>query len=353
MRKYLVLVAALVALTMATPPAAASSGIDRIEFMSQNLYIGADLSRVLAGEPPAAVLQTILETNYPARAAEIAQAIDDFNPDLVGLQEVWHISTTGEPGFELDFLEILMAQLAVVDDRYQVAAVVENSNITLPLGDGTFGTVVDRDVILYRNTTTKVDRESVVAENFEAKFTPSLGGIPIPFVRGYVAVDAEVKGHAFRFVNTHLEVEPDPLTGAGFCVAADGTPFVCQDAQAKELIYAISGSRHPVVLVGDLNAEPGTTAYGIVNDAGYTDTWSIRFPYPVESGATCCQDENLQNEKSNLTQRIDHIFIEESIRPLLTITTVVGDWEGRKTNTVPPLWYSDHGGPWARLYLLH
>lgn len=350
MKKYLAVVVALATLAVAAP-AAQADHIDRIEFMSQNLYIGADISRILAGEPPAQVLQTVIETNYPARAVEIAQAIDDFNPDLIGLQEVSIITTT--TGLELDFLEILMAELALVDNRYEVAAVVENANITLPLDDrGNFGTVIDRDVILYRNTTTTIDTSSIVSDNFDAVFTPSFGGFPIPFLRGYVGLDATVKGHDFHFVNTHLEVEPDFTTGAGLCVDANGNVFACQDAQAEELIDVVAGVAKPVVLAGDFNVEPGATAYDIIDHAGYTDTWTIRFPSPQESGNTCCQDENLQNVESNLTKRIDHIFIEDSIDPVLTRATVAGDWDQRKTETEPPLWYSDHGGPWTRLYLL-
>ena len=88
MKKYLVAGLALIILTVAAPSAEASH-IDRIEVMSQNLYIGADLSKLLTGQAtPADLLETVEQTNYPARAVEIARGIDDFNPDLVGLQEV-------------------------------------------------------------------------------------------------------------------------------------------------------------------------------------------------------------------------------------------------------------------------
>ncbi len=48
-----------------------------VRVMSQNLYIGADLGRLLAGEPPAAIIQTIQQTDFAARAVQIAKAIHD------------------------------------------------------------------------------------------------------------------------------------------------------------------------------------------------------------------------------------------------------------------------------------
>lgn len=360
MKKYLAAALALLILTISAPPAEASH-IDRIEVMSQNLYIGADLSRLLAPPPaipatPADLLKTVEQTNYPARAVEIAQGIDDFNPDLIGLQEVtlitvFTLDAQGNPIIleQHDYLQTLMDELKIVDDRYKVAASVTNADVTLPidLENRIFGRVVDRDVVLYRHTTTSIDPKSVVADNFDAVFTPSLGDVPIPFLRGYIALDARVHGRDFRFVNTHLEVS---AAEGGLCVSPDGV-FACQDAQAVELVEVLADDGLPTILVGDINAEPGMNAYNTIDQAGYTDTWTIRYRYPVELGFTCCQSETLDNVESQLTQRIDHIFIEDSIDPVWTRTTVVGDWDQRKTKTDPPLWYSDHGGPWARLYL--
>lgn len=358
MKKYLAVLLALVVLTLSAPPAEASH-LKRVEVMSQNLYIGADLSRLLTGEAtPADLLATVEATNYPARAVEIAQGIDDFNPDLIGLQEATLITIfTFDPNGNVvvlqqeDYLQILMDELAIVDHRYEVAASVNNADITLPidLENNIFGRVIDRDVVLYRNTTTSIDPHSIETGHFAATFTPSFAGVEIPFLRGYVALDVEVHGLDYRFVNTHLEVS---AADGGLCVTEDGNVFACQDAQAAELVEIMADDGLPTIVAGDFNAEPTDPAYGILLDDGhYTDTWSIRYPSPQESGVTCCQSETLDNVENQLSQRIDHIFIENSIHPVFTQTTVVGDWEERKTETDPPLWYSDHGGPFARLYI--
>ncbi|MGI9295161.1 MAG: endonuclease/exonuclease/phosphatase family protein [Pseudomonadales bacterium] len=316
----------------------------RIRTMSQNLYIGADLERLLAGEPPAAVLATVQQTNFPARAVEIARAIDAFRPDLIGLQEVSLITlfdTNGNVLLELDYLAILLDALAARGEHYTVASTINNADVTLPIDPaaGTFGRLLDRDVILARNRTTTTS--NAVSANYTDNLVVDFGGFPLEFTRGYTAVDANVKGKDVRFVNTHLEVEDLP------CVTSSGLQ-ICQDLQSAELIKVIDDEKLPVVLVGDFNAEPGTTAYQTVADAGYIDTWTIRYPYNNEPGYTCCQAEDLTGP-NQLSVRIDHIFVKDSDDfPIFSaITTVVGDWERRRTPD--GLWYSDHGGPWAKL----
>ena len=67
---------------------------------------------------------------------EIAQGIDDFNPDLIGLQEVSIISvfdSTGNVLFELDYLAILMQAIGAEGENYAVATEVTNSDVTLPV----------------------------------------------------------------------------------------------------------------------------------------------------------------------------------------------------------------------------
>src|SRR4051794_32516707 len=63
--------------------------------MTRNLYLGADIARVLDATTPrdflvsvATTYGTVQFTNFPARAAAIAAEIDANRVDLVGLQEV-------------------------------------------------------------------------------------------------------------------------------------------------------------------------------------------------------------------------------------------------------------------------
>jgi endonuclease/exonuclease/phosphatase family metal-dependent hydrolase len=346
--KWLMAIGAALAVLMGVAPADAHflRQSQPVQVMSQNLYIGADLARLLAGESPAAVLQTVQQTNYPERAEQIARAIDDFNPDLVGLQEVSHITLLDPAGntlLDLDYLQILLDALDRQGEHYQVASSVDNADVTLPVelapGVSGSGHVVDRDVIIYRTTTTSVSDPK--SANYGTNFTVSLGGYPIEFTRGYTSVKATVAGRTLRFVNTHLEVENAPCAGATGLV-------ICQDVQAVELQKALSAETLPTILVGDFNAEPGAAAYNTLDHGGYLDSWTVRYRYNDEPGFTCCQLEKLDNVESQLTQRIDHIWLSDGDFPRTQVTTtVVGDWDQRKTPS--GMWYSDHGGPFAKL----
>ncbi len=353
MKKLLLAVGLALMVGMGAAPADAQaarffSSPPRIQVMSQNLYIGADLAKLLDGTAsPASILATVQETEYPARAAKIAEAIDDFNPDLIGLQEVSNITVftkSGQTVLQLDYLDILLKALKARGESYAVASTVPNANVTLPV-DGTaetattFGNVLDRDVILYRTRTTTVS--DPISANYSTNFTVPFGGTEVKFTRGYTGVDATVRGKAVRFVNTHLEVED------GFCAPPTGV-VLCQDPQAAELQKTLESETLPTILVGDFNAEPGSTAYNTIDNGGFTDAWKVRQAYPQESGFTCCQSEKLLNAASELTQRIDHVWLSDGdFRNTSVTSTVVGDWDARKTPS--GRWYSDHGGPFARI----
>ena len=314
-----------------------------LDVMSQNLYIGADLDRILQGEPPAAVLETVLASDYPGRAAKIAETIGANRPDLVGIQEATLItvfSSTGQVIFELDYLEILVAELGAQGHPYEVSSELTNADVTLPvsLDDGIFARVVDRDAIIHNTETTTVANPA--GENFSTNFTFELGGFPVEFTRGFTGVDATVEGQTFRFVNTHLEVANAP------CDTPSGLA-ICQELQASELVDALSGTEDPIILVGDFNAIPGSLTYQTVVDGGYTDTWDSE----TEDGSTCCQSELLNNPMSQLDRRIDHLFAgDRRILIASAITTVLGDESESRTSG--GLWSSDHGAPFGQLSLV-
>ncbi len=320
--------------------AAANKSEAHVDVMSQNLYIGADLDRILRGESPAAVLQTALATDYPARAGKIAETIAGSQPDLIGLQEVSQITvfdTAGNVLVQLDYLDILMTWLGALGQTYEVSSSVSNTDVTLPVSDGVFARVIDRDVTIHNTSTVSVANPA--GENFSTNFSFPLGGFPVEFTRGYTSVDATVDGQTFRFVNTHLEVENAP------CVTAAGV-VTCQNEQASELIDDLYDEVYPVILVGDFNSARGETAYQTIVDRGYADTWNS----DTESGATCCQTELLDNTESQLVKRIDHIFMRRrGVNVIGAETTVLSDDEGSRAAS--GLWSTDHGGPFAALDL--
>jgi endonuclease/exonuclease/phosphatase family metal-dependent hydrolase len=326
-----------------------------VRVYTQNLYIGADVDKVIVAPPaqlPAALLQalaTFVATDFPSRAGRIADEIGAQNPDLIGLQEVTHLtvqglSLVGFPDIDVDFIPILSAQLAARGLQYDVVAVSPNTDITipLPLPDGSFGVIAlkDYDAILVRHGITT---GSVVTKNYQAKFSTSLGPIPLDILRGYAAADVTVRGREYRFVTTHTEPR--------------GTGLPIQAAQTTELVSDLAGTTLPLIVVGDFNSKPSApeaeAPYNQMLQAGYLDTWTRRNTEPGD-GPTCCQLEDLSNTVSVHNQRIDFVFVRNPEFPGGPLggpvpVKVFGDQAEEKTSG--GLWPSDHAGLFAALRL--
>ena len=316
--------------------------------MTQNLYLGASLAPALQATTPAEVVAatatiygTMLFTDFPSRAGALADEIATERPDLIGLQEVsqWVATPldTGPTPPSLDFLDILQAQLAARNLNYVVAATAENATIgPVPLVAPPFGcgltatdcvvSLHDRDVILVNGDTDGLTVSSAASGHFEAQATVVLPGAsaPLSFDRGWVAIDADLDGAQFRFVNTHLEVEDRPSV---------------QEAQARELFAGPMRPERTVIAVGDFNsAADGSTTrtYRFLVKGVYEDAWSTN---PGDRGDTCCQSETLTNPQSQLSTRID-LVLTRSADPIAA--HVVG--ASAPFQSVPPFWPSDHAG---------
>ena len=159
-------------------------------------------------------------------------------------------------------------------------------------------------------------------------------------------MDATVRGRTYRFVNTHLEL-PDMLT-------ADEEP--AQPLQAQQLIEELADVTIPIILVGDFNSSPvydDPSAYAMIRETGYVDAWERRIFEWGGLGYTCCQEEVLRNEYSNLYERIDHIFVRNLheklpysiVGPVFAFT--LGDEQQDKTSS--GMWPSDHAGVGATM----
>lgn len=371
--------------------------------MTQNQYLGADLTPIVAAPTPEAfnaevinALISIGNNNLPERAKAMARSIAFTRPHLVALQEVYEFQCIDAGGGHCalfqgafnDHLSVTMSALDELGANYTVAAIVQN--LTLPPPDlglpgipvflaansppAFFVRVIDRDVILARSDidTSVVDfgcaeeRRSLdgcnfntVAETALPSPIPDAPPIPVRIERGFVGVDAEIDGASYRFVNTHLEVQnpsPDPAAP------------ILQAAQASELWGAILmnmqfGQR--LIVAGDINSSPddpafpisaettvqppyqqfinGTDLFGTPLPYALGDVWSqLRFPRP---GYTCCQLADLSNAQSLLDERVDMIFAFP--RPERVRATRVGAWWW--TKTLSGLWPSDHAGVVARL----
>ncbi|MDH3646865.1 MAG: endonuclease/exonuclease/phosphatase family protein [Gammaproteobacteria bacterium] len=327
---------------------------DEVRVLTRNIYVGADIFRVIEAPDAisalleiAAVYQTVLDTDFAARAEALADEILETSPHLIGLQEVSLLrrqspgdALAGNPvpavDVELDFLQILLDAMVSRGLTYEVAAVIENADVELPLLGPVLDDIrlTDRDVILVRNDVVISNPLTRTYDNF---VSVNLSGLDIQFKRGLLAVDAQVSGRTYRFVNTHLE------TGGDFGGAV-------QALQAPELIDALADEYLPVILLGDFNASPDAApelAYAQLIDAGFVDTW-LQFA-PADPGFTCCHIETLNNPLPELSSRIDIVFVRNAATPAAIVihSEVVGDEIGDQTPG--GLWPSDHAGVFATL----
>jgi hypothetical protein len=343
-----------------TANAPAAPGTGALTVMTWNVYYGTDPQPIL-GAPldqvpfvAADVWARAQRTNFPERAGALAAEIAKRQPHLIGLQEaaLWRIQQPGDAAFGgtvpatqvvYDFLAILVDSLSARGLHYVVAAADSTTDVEVPvfggLDPGT-GTPIFNDVRL-------TDRDAVLARADVAITDPQHGVyaafIPIPDIQsgvyeGWSSVNATVGGRTYRFVATHLEFQ-------------EALPV--QIAQAHELIDLLASESLPTIVVGDFNSDvfgqdptKATPSYGLMIDAGFTDTW-VRPSGVGAMGLTCCLNDDVSNARSTFDQRLDFIFTRHmpatpADRVLTTSRQVLGDNQGSKTAS--GLWPSDHAG---------
>jgi endonuclease/exonuclease/phosphatase family metal-dependent hydrolase len=347
---FVVFLVGLVSVPVFDASASAPSGTRTLKVMTQNLYVGGALERIFAAATPEEVVvaatsvwATAQATDFPERAGVIADEIAARDPDVVGLQEaaVWTtrdlLSPLPETQVEFDFVQILIDALEVRGLHYEAVASVRNFGGEIPALDPTSPSglelvgLTDSDVILARVDLplSVLSISNATGGNFDAElsFEGPLGPVIVP--RGWVAVDATLRGRTVRIISTHLERVAPAL----------------QEAQAAELLAGPANTDLPVVIMGDFNSAAGaggvpgqsdTDTYEMLLDAGFADSWSMR---RSGAGFTCCQAEDLLNDVSRLSERID-LVLTRGLDPLNAAT--LGDHLVDRTPS--GLWPSDHAG---------
>ena len=378
--------AGILFLSLFSNPAAAEG--EMVKVMTHNQYLGADLTPLIAAQSvdeflaaAGVALQQIASNNFPLRVMRFAKQVALTKPDLIALQEVYDFTLNGSnsvPPF-VNHLEETLAALAAKGQNYAVAATLNNMDISLPIEGVGIVRVLDRDVILVREG---VDFAALSGEhgsgglcgieipnpapippfpamlqsmpsedgcNFTIAAEVSSPGGTIVIERGFVGIDATVRGKTYRFVNTHLEQKmPDPSIPE---------TAIFQSLQAVELVGTLMATTPPemnLILLGDFNSwseDPPiagiTPPYQIIVSAGFADAWDTnplaRFD---PDGLTCCEFADLSNMMSDHYERVDVIFVSgSSFSPMAFVTGRVPVFPLSQ----PPNWTSDHGGVFAKL----
>lgn len=297
---------------------------EQVSVASYNLYLGADLSLVL-GDLPADVLETnlaevqrqLFATAFPQRAEHVARSLVERSVDLVGLQEVccWTVSHEQVWDFTALLLEALRRCGADYETVSEVATFSGDGALTV---DGAQMPIHVRgsNVILRR-----VDSAVRVTEEDHGLFdealqTYSLGARSVAIARGWCGVRCELGETSFAFLDAHTE-------------AFDATS---RNRQRDELLAACRRWPDPLVLVGDFNATPDNVGM----PPELVDAWQVNGDDP---GATCCQAPDLSNEDSQLSQRIDYVWVREA---RVRSAELLG--ADRSTRQAADMWPSDHAG---------
>ena len=374
--RWLALVGLIAALSLALVPgvAAADQGKEqnaRVNAMTRNLYLGADLGPAL-GSPnlptffkrAGDVWNDVQATNFPVRAKSLAAEIRAEDADLVGLQEaaLWRSGPafgSGASTVEYDFTQNLLNELnKKAKDKggqYVLAASQNEFDFESPVNtSGTvvftppFGVTQDirltmRDAIIVKKGEVKTSNPD--AGHYSVVFQPPTVAGAIPVTRGWVELDARVRGgEKFHFVNTHFEAfDSAPLNPTNVGLLPKGG---VRQAQAQQLLAGPLQSSLPDILVGDLNSDsplngnqaPGDDlGYLVLTGGGFSERAITPPPF------SCCINNPLLNTPSTagITHRVDHVMSESS--------DVVFK-NGAITSTFANgLWSSDHFGVDSRL----
>jgi endonuclease/exonuclease/phosphatase family metal-dependent hydrolase len=335
------------------------TGARGFKVMTQNVYPGAVIEAIMDPLDPrpvpvkaAEVWGKVQYTNFPERAAVLADKIAADRPHVIGLQEVpiYRIQDPGDmvaggsipaEAVALDFLQILIDALDARGVHYVAVAVHRTTDIEVPVakldaqGDPTgFMDIrfTDGDAILVRSD---VPYANAVSGIYQAAIPGGAVGLPTDITRGWDAVDATVGGITYRFFNTHLEdMSVDVQVG-----------------QAAELLGMIGAESKPVVLTGDFNSDAFTNptpTYGMLLEGGMSDLWSLA--NPRDPGATCCHVELLDEAVPSYTKRLDLILTRGGlVRNGLFVGNLQASLVGEKLSDRTPsgLWISDHVGVMA------
>ncbi len=351
MLKRLMIAVAMVALLgIVVPDAIAQNKYRNLRVMTRNLDTGSDYKYVLAAKTPlevvlaaAATYNEILASNIPERADGIAAEIQQQQPDLVALQEITTLMS-GPPGGHAttvvtDQFQALMTALQLRGLHYAPVAKQKNADLEIPAYDPFSNTsftarVIDHDAVLARTDlpVSQLKIEGVTMQHFTATLEIPMLGQVIPVPRGWIAVDAKLRGKPYRLVDTHLE----------------SIDYTVQAAQALELVNGPALSDKPVILAGDINSDADgsdpvlSASYLILTSAGFLDFWPII--HPADPGFTNpLHGEDPYTPFSTPDQRIDVILAKPGgkgidVRDVFLIGNTVNDL------TPHGFWPSDHAG---------
>ena len=333
-----------------------SKGKGDLRVMTYNVYEATNFTEVAAAQDLTEFLVAVGETITQVRATDpsgrmqrVARQVFAAAPTLVSLQELAQWSTgpfdqatqtCGAVTTEFDMRQELTNALAAQGAIYTVAYEAIEAQIPRTPGLLANGQFLCVEMTNYVTILARTDLgpefswSNPQSGQYEAKVFFNSPQGPFPSPRAWVSVDVLFHKKPFRFIGTHLESDDAAV----------------RQLQAEELRLGPANTANtslPVILAMDSNARaappPQDATYVGFITAGYSDAWSEISP--GVPGYTCCQNELVNNVRSELSRRIDVILTFGSIRA--QNAALFGAEQASKT--LSGLWPSDHAGVAAQL----
>jgi len=373
---------------IAAPADAKKKRAVKVDVMTRNVFLGADLGPALAAqnanqfiEANGEILREVDLTDFPRRAPILADEIRSKEPDLVGLQEValWReappdvtpalTNTPVATTVTYDFLDLLMNELndgfysegdGYDEGGYKAVYVQEEFDFEAPAnkngepndGPNPFiknaemnGRLTMRDVILVR-VGSGVKVENASGGNFENLLVVRVANaVDVPVTRGWTQFDATAKKKikkgknkgkkikkSFRFVNSHFEAFDDETE----------EPSI-RAQQAQELLDKAANKNRSIIL-GDFNSDsPGVQpgdeqAYEVLLAGGFEER-------STDDPLSCCVSDLFTPAPEQFDHQVDHVMTNMGGKAKLKRSSVTGLTQ---TGGIYP---SDHAGVFSTLKL--
>jgi endonuclease/exonuclease/phosphatase family metal-dependent hydrolase len=361
--KKLILI--FIAAALFTPPSPAIAEERPFKVMSRNVYLGADVGIALKKIPniPAAaqfMWDQLKNTDFTKRKVILADQIREESPDVIGIQEatIWYCkphfwsAKTEVYNFTAELLGELKGSYVIASkdgveannpgysigpipfltkvkdpDTFQKLFGQDTADCGFQIGDAL---LIKKELQQYVNQVGNSEYEAVY------KVVPTL----MEIYRGYSWVDITMQGTNVRFITTHLESLWDPNKVPK---AAD---------QARQLISDLKGTKSPIVVIGDFNADPRDprpsgspnpgeqptasekcpsgaslcNAYKVMKEAGFTDSGPdasdpSTYSWGMNALLTGPDSERAKaaakmGNRYGFTDRLDYIFVKNGINVL-------------------------------------
>ena len=199
-----------------------------------------------------------------------------------------------------------------------------------------------RDVILVRNGA-GVTFKHPQAAHFANLLTETVSGVNLTVTRGWVAIDAKVRGsHTFRFVNTHLEAF-DPATQVPSIRALQAGELVAPGGPATTSL-PVDPRRRP-----QLRRRHGRTG----RPAGLPHLLGAGMrERSTNTPLGCCLNSSLLavgagGSVADFNHQVDHVMTRDPKEIKLKASAVTG------RQPVNGFWDSDHAGLFSALRFAH